>query len=43
MLYRARYQEKIEESVDDEEDLDIFKTAPATVEGDGEGTFSAFS
>ena len=36
MLSRARCQEKIEELVDDEEELDFFKIAPITVERDDE-------
>ena len=43
MLSRARCQEKIEELVDDEEELNFFKTTPTTVERDDEGTFSMFN
>ena len=43
MLSRARCQEKIEELVDDEEELNFFKTTPTTVERDDEGTFSTFN
>ena len=39
MLFRARQQYKIGELVDDEDELDLFKTTPAHIERHGEGTF----
>ena len=36
MFSRGRYQDEIEESMDDEEELDFFKTKPATTERDSE-------
>ena len=43
MLSRDRYQEEIEDSVDNAEELDFFKTDLATTERNSEGTYSMFN